>query len=69
MRIRFLHRVVRGWPVSGPQVWPWWLLISFRICRLDVAKPSSGYRLWVYTRWRAPYFDIVFDRTQNSGAK
>ena len=40
-------------PAHGPQVWPWWRLVSFGLVRLEVAKPSMGWRLWVYTPARS----------------
>jgi hypothetical protein len=47
----------------GPQTWPWWRWISFSILILPhVHKPSTGWRLWVYTRWGAAFFDVYFDR-------
>jgi len=50
-------------PTHGPQVWPWWRLVSFGFVRLElVAKPSIGWRLWVYTRWGAGFGDLVLDR-------
>jgi len=49
-------------PLHGPQIWPWWKLMSFGPCRLDCHAPTSGYRLWVYTRWGAWFADIYFDR-------
>jgi hypothetical protein len=51
-------------PAHGPQTWPWWQLVAFAFVRLDVHLPSTGYRLWVYTRFGAVYGDIVFDRRQ-----
>lgn len=49
-------------PSHGPQVWPWWLLFSWRFSHIDVHPPSTGYRLWVYTRWGAVFVGVVFDR-------
>ena len=49
-------------PTHGPQVWPWWRLVSFSVVRLEIHLPSTGYRLWVYTRWGACFFDVYFDR-------
>lgn len=51
------------WPVHGPQDWPWWRLLSFRLTRLDqVQRPSTGHRLWLYSRWGALYWEVFFDR-------
>lgn len=50
-------------PVHGPQVWPWWRLLSWRTCRLvGVQEPSKGYRLWLYTRFGAVHVDLYLDR-------
>ena len=50
-------------PAHGPQTWPWWRLVSPSLHRLPhVCSPSTGYRLWVYTRWGSIFFDIFFDR-------
>ena len=48
--------------LHGPQVWEWWRLLGYLICTTTVAPPSTGYRLWLYTRWWAVYLDITFDR-------
>jgi hypothetical protein len=53
-----------------PKLWPWWRLIAFTYCNLDssvdpvfgVHPPSSGRRLWIYTRWGSIYGDIYIDR-------
>lgn len=55
-------------PAHGPQVWPWWRLVSFGLVRLEVAKPSMGWRPWVYTRWGAGYGDLVLDRRKLAAA-
>jgi len=67
MRIRvsfsFAHFNRESRPTGhGPQTWPWWRMVSLGPVRLDVYPPSTGYRLWVYTRWGACYGDLVFDR-------
>lgn len=51
-----------GNPRHGPQVWPWWLLFSMSLIKLEVCTPSTGRRLWVYTRWGALYADFILDR-------
>lgn len=51
-----------GGPKHGPQVWPWWLLFSLSLIRLEIYAPSTGRRLWLYTRWGAVYWDFVLDR-------
>lgn len=52
----------------GPQTWPWWRLASFSVVRLEVYPPTTGYRLWVYTRWGALHGDVVFDRRKQAAA-
>lgn len=70
MRIKFCHtRSFRKdepcyHPAHGPQ-WakrPFWHIIGFRFCRIAMFNPSTGYRLWVYTRWGSMDFDLIFDR-------
>jgi len=46
----------------GPQSWPWWRLPALKLYRLDVHAPSSGWALWLYTRWGAIPFDLYIDR-------
>lgn len=55
-------------PMHGPQTWPCWRLMSFSLVRLEMAEPSSGWRLWVYTRWGAWYGDMVLDRRGRGAA-
>lgn len=50
-------------PLHGPQVWPIWLLLSWSYQILDcVHRPSTGRRLWIYTRWGSVYWDFYIDR-------
>lgn len=51
-----------GMPLHGPQVWPWWLLFSLGLVNLQTCSPTTGKRLWVYTRWGAIYFEFILDR-------
>ncbi|MCC4618468.1 hypothetical protein LL972_21195 [Xanthomonas campestris pv. asclepiadis] len=72
MRIR-LNASTSHWrdgvPVQhGPQTWPWWRLLGLSLLRLDMHRPSTGYRLWFYTRWGALYGDVVFDRRKQAAA-
>ena len=46
----------------GPQTWPWWRLVVPSVNSIGVQKPSTGWRLWLYTRWGALSFDVYFDR-------
>ena len=48
-------------PSHGPQQWPWWRLLSFGLVRQDIQRPSTGRRLWIYTRWGAFYVGIIID--------
>lgn len=52
----------------GPQTWPWWRLLSLGPSRLDICKPSTGYRLWIYTRWGVRHIDIFIDRRERAVA-
>ncbi|WP_290439381.1 hypothetical protein [Xanthomonas axonopodis] len=38
------------------------------LLRLELCRPTTGYRLWVYTRWGAMYGDVVFDRRKQAAA-
>lgn len=52
-----------GMKVShGPQKWPWWRLFSLRLVRIACGKPSTGWRVWLYTRWGAGHIGVYFDR-------
>lgn len=42
-------------PKHGPQAWPWWRLFSIGVVRQDIPRPSTGRRMWFYTRWGAGY--------------
>lgn len=46
----------------GPQTWPWWKVCGLRYCVIGVSPPSTGHRLWIYTRWGAWLGDLVVDR-------
>lgn len=46
----------------GPQTWPWWKWIAFRVSHQAVCLPSTGRALWIYTRWGAICLDVVIDR-------
>lgn len=48
--------------VHGPQSWAWWKFVSFAYIPLRTATPSTGHRLWVYTRWGAWFHDVILDR-------
>lgn len=44
-------------PEHGPQHWPWWKLLSISIVKLGVYTPSTGRRMWIYTRRGAVFFE------------
>ena len=47
----------------GPVKFKWWQLFTMMHMELKaVMNPSTGHRLWMYTRWGATFFDIYFDR-------
>lgn len=50
----------------GPcsQSWPWWKLAGWLFCRIKLlsGSPSSGWRVWLYTRHGALYADLHIDR-------
>jgi hypothetical protein len=47
----------------GPQTWPWWRLASVSVIRASgVILPSTGYNVWLYTRWGAYLLGVYFDR-------
>ena len=47
----------------GPQSWRWRFPVSLTFVRLwDVSTPSSGYRVWIYSRWGAVHASVFFDR-------
>lgn len=71
MSIQFFTSGLSHWkgsaayPVShGPQEWRWWRLFSSSIIRLNPWPPSTGIRLWVYTRWGAICFDVYIDHRE-----
>ena len=48
-----------GHPIHGPQTWPWWRLVHLFVVRLPAPRlRRAGWRLWVYTRWGAVFFDF-----------
>lgn len=40
-------------PSHGPQVWPWWRLITVRIVRTRGGRIQKAWNIWTYTRWGA----------------
>lgn len=50
-------------PEHGPQVWPWWRLMSFGWVRFG-SPTFTGRRLWAYTRWGAMFATVYLDRRQ-----
>ncbi|QIP54968.1 hypothetical protein [Hafnia alvei] len=49
-------------PLHGPQKWPWWRLFAIALIRQDIPRPSTGRRIWFYTRWGAGYVGIYLVR-------
>jgi len=49
----------------GPKTWPWWKLCTFSFVRLTCELPSTGYRLWCYTRAGGRTLDIYLDRRKS----
>lgn len=49
----------------GPQQWPWWRLFSLGLVKTAVHKPSTGWRVWLYTRWGAGHVGVYFDRRKS----
>lgn len=55
-------------PDHGPD-WshrPWWKPVAVLFCAVSVHAPSTGYRLWIYTRLGTMHFDVYFDRRNGS---
>lgn len=61
-RLRFHTFRTRSQCAHGPQAWPWWRWVAFRVSHLTTYLPTTGRALWVYTRWGAFALDIVVDR-------
>lgn len=57
-----LRRCANG--VWDPIILPWrfWPPISFKIVKLGVHAPTTGYGLCIYTRWGWCRQDLIFDR-------
>lgn len=51
--------------IHGPQTWRWWHVFSVSLIKLRVQAPTTGWRLWIYTRWWAYHFDIYFVRRED----
>lgn len=48
-----------------PKIWPWWRVFAFYFAgnaKMRYAAPTTGSRLWIYTRWGSGYIDLVIDR-------
>lgn len=61
-RPRFNFFGTRAQCSHGPQVWPWWKWIAFRLSHLSVCLPSTGRVIWLYTRWGAISLGMTIDR-------
>lgn len=47
---------------AAPRSWPWWMLCKVDLVALRAVSPSSGSRLWVYSRWGSGFIDVYVDR-------
>lgn len=47
---------------ADPSQWPSWKLFHLSFLRLDVRKPNTAFRLWIYTRYYAYDFDLYLHR-------
>lgn len=65
LKIKFVAYMNASHPSHGPQVWEWWRLLSVSFFILKPQKPTTGYRVWFYTRWGAKHFDLYFMRDLN----
>lgn len=70
------HETLRGKPRyrgvqhdGCPKVWPWWRIAKFSLIRAGVHPPTTGLRLWIYTRWGALFADLIIDRRGISRAR
>lgn len=52
--------------VWDPVILPWrfWPPIAFKIVKLAVPSPTTGYGLCIYTRWGWCRQDLIFDRRE-----
>ena len=46
-----LPRTIFTKHTHGPSVWSWWKVFSISPVRSSVNLPSSGWNIWIYTRW------------------
>jgi hypothetical protein len=58
-----LPRTIFTKHTHGPTVWPHWKVFSISLVRASVYAPSSGWNVWIYTRWhRAVLFEFFVGR-------
>jgi len=62
MKIRFDNKLKMIDARHGQSDLAWWQLFSTYFCKPNYCYPSTGYRLWVYTRYGAFHIGIVFYR-------
>ena len=64
MKIQFKTDYLTTWrhgTKHDPNNWPIWKFFSTCSLRMHVQPPTSAYRLWLYTRTKAYYFDLTFE--------
>ena len=64
--LEHFSRAERDLIIHGPQTWPWWRLIAVKLYQLKISKPSSAWRLWIYTRWGALFGDLFLIKSLRS---
>lgn len=57
----FVHSCYPCPLMHSPEHWPWWKPFSLRFVRVRLFEPEIGWRLWVYTRKRCGYVEIITD--------
>lgn len=62
------YRGVQHDAAPRPWQWPWWRLAVFSAVDLNVQLPSTGKRLWIYTRWGALHTAVFIDRRGGNGS-
>lgn len=70
LRLSIDMRVLR--PSHGPQVWPWWRLISFAAVYTNPGRQNPdvpAWNVWAYTRWGALVWWFAVDKRIASAVK
>ena len=59
-------RVIKCHDTLTEEAWdnePWYRCLAIiRVFELTPQRPTTGYRMWIYTRWGSCHFDLYFDR-------